>query len=218
MIMRYLYALLITLAACMSATAQTKVRGTVTDGETGEPLPFVSIVFKGTSVGTISDVDGNFFIQGHVDADTLEFSMMGYTPYYYKVNKESFQEINVVMDADSYELNEIVVHPGENPAWRIMRNVAANRKKNDPDRLDSYKFEVYNKMEVDINNIRDDFTDRGILRNFNFTEHFSQDDRVSMLHTAESSCQAPACSPAAVAHGQCPPLYRAALPCGISMR
>lgn len=156
-----------------SAHAQTKVRGKVADGATGEPLPFVNIVFKGTTIGTISDVDGNFFIQAHVDSDTLEFSMMGYAPYFYKVNKGSFQEINVVLDADNYELGEIVVHPGENPAWRIMRNVAANRKKNDPDRLDSYKFEVYNKMEVDINNIHGDFTDRGILRNFSFIMNYA---------------------------------------------
>lgn len=172
--MKYLFAFVTTILITISAAyAQTKVRGTVTDGETGEPLPFVNIVFKGTTIGTISDVDGNFFIQAHVDSDTLEFSMMGYTPYFYKVNKESFQEINVVLDADNYELGEIVVHPGENPAWRIMRNVAANRKKNDPDRLDSYKFEVYNKMEVDINNIHGDFTDRGILRNFSFIMNYA---------------------------------------------
>lgn len=172
--MKYLFAFVTTILITISAAyAQTKVRGTVTDGETGEPLPFVNIVFKGTTIGTISDVDGNFFIQAHVDSDTLEFSMMGYTPYFYKVNKGSFQEINVVLDADNYELGEIVVHPGENPAWRIMRNVAANRKKNDPDRLDSYKFEVYNKMEVDINNIHGDFTDRGILRNFSFIMNYA---------------------------------------------
>ncbi|MBQ4407135.1 MAG: carboxypeptidase-like regulatory domain-containing protein [Bacteroidales bacterium] len=172
--MKYLFAFVTTILITISAAyAQTKVRGTVTDGETGEPLPFVNIVFKGTTIGTISDVDGNFFIQAHVDSDTLEFSMMGYTPYFYKVNKESFQEINVVLDTDNYELGEIVVHPGENPAWRIMRNVAANRKKNDPDRLDSYKFEVYNKMEVDINNIHGDFTDRGILRNFSFIMNYA---------------------------------------------
>ena len=172
--MKYLFAFVATILMTLSvAQAQTKVRGTVTDGETGEPLPFVNIVFKGTTTGTITDVDGNFFIQAHVNSDTLEFSMMGYTPYYYKVNKEAYQEINVVLEADSYELNEIVVRPGENPAWRIMRNVAANRKNNDPDRLDSYKFEVYNKMEVDINNIHGDFTDRAILRNFDFIMNYA---------------------------------------------
>jgi hypothetical protein len=79
--MKYLFAFVTTILITISAAyAQTKVRGTVTDGETGEPLPFVNIVFKGTTIGTISDVDGNFFIQAHVDRDTLEFSMMGYTP------------------------------------------------------------------------------------------------------------------------------------------
>lgn len=170
---RFLIAILLTVASCLCAMAQTKVRGTVTDGETGEPLPFVNIVFKGTTTGTITDIDGNFFLQGHVNSDTLEFSMMGYTPYFYKVTRDAFQEISVVLDPDNYELGEIVVHPGENPAWRIMRNVAANRKKNDPDRLDAYKFEVYNKMEVDINNIREDFTDRGILRNFSFIMNYA---------------------------------------------
>ena len=123
--MKYLFAFVATILMTLSvAQAQTKVRGTVTDGETGEPLPFVNIVFKGTTTGTITDVDGNFFIQAHVNSDTLEFSMMGYTPYYYKVNKEAYQEINVVLEADSYELNEIVVHPGEN---RCGRNRRTNR-------------------------------------------------------------------------------------------
>ena len=171
--MRYLIALLIASAAWLGTQAQIKVRGTVTDGETGEPLPFVNIVFQGTTTGTITDIDGNFFLQGHVDADTLVFSMMGYTPYYYKVNRDAYQEISVVLDADNYELGEIVVHPGENPAWRIMRNVAANRKKNDPDRFDSYSFEVYNKMEIDINNVRDDFASKGILKNFNFIMNYA---------------------------------------------
>lgn len=172
--MRYLFvfvtALLITMGA---AQAQTKVRGTVTDGETGEPLPFVNIVFVGTTTGTITDIDGNFFLQAHVNSDSLEFSMMGYTPYFYKVQKGAYQEITVVLDPDNYELGEIVVLPGENPAWRIMRNVAANRKSNDPDRLNAYKYEVYNKMEIDINNIRDDFTDRPFLRDFHFVMNYA---------------------------------------------
>ena len=168
MIMRYLLTLVLTTLTLLGSSAQTKIRGTVTDGETGEPLPFVSIVFKGTTTGTISGIDGNFFIQGNVDADTLEFSMMGYTPYFHKVIKNSYQEVQAVMTTDNYELNEIVVHPGENPAWRIMRNVASHRKQNDPDRLDSYSFEVYNKMEIDINNLREDFASKGILKNFNF--------------------------------------------------
>ena len=49
------------IAASANLSAQTKVRGTVTDAETGEPLPFANVVFPGTTVGTITDPDGNYY-------------------------------------------------------------------------------------------------------------------------------------------------------------
>lgn len=165
---RGLLAALIVVLQVLQVSAQTKVRGTVADSETGEPLPFVNIVFRGTMVGTISDVDGNFFIQGHVPTDTLDFSMMGYTPVTELVQRGSFNELNVKLSPDNYELNEIVVHPGENPAWRIMRNVSANRKNNNPERLDGYRYEVYNKMELDINNLKPNFGPDRIMKKFQF--------------------------------------------------
>ncbi len=166
--MRYLFTFLIVMAVSLSAVSQTKVRGTVADSETGEALPFVNIVFKGTTVGTISDVEGNFFIQGNVSTDSLEFSYMGYIPQYFKVSLNSYQELNVKLAPDNFELNEIVVHPGENPAWRIMRKVEANRKNNNPDKLDSYKYECYNKMEIDLNNVKRDFGPKAVMKNFQF--------------------------------------------------
>jgi restriction endonuclease S subunit len=42
---------------------QISVTGTVTDATTGEPLPGVNIVIKGTGTGTISDLNGNFTLQ-----------------------------------------------------------------------------------------------------------------------------------------------------------
>ena len=151
----------------------TKVRGHVSDATTGEPLPFVNIVFVGTTTGTISDIDGNFFLQATVKSDSLEFSMMGYERVFVKVNKGTYQELNVTLSAENYELNEIVVHPGENPAWRIMRNVASHRKDNDPDRLSSYSYETYNKIEIDINNLRDDFATKGFMKNFHFIMNYA---------------------------------------------
>ena len=127
--MKYIFTITLLLLTTLNTIAQTKVRGTVTDAETGETLPFVNIVFANTTVGTISDLEGNFFIQGHVNSDTLEFSMVGYETHREPIKRNSYQEVNIQLRAASMELGEIVVLPGENPAWRIMRNVAANRKK-----------------------------------------------------------------------------------------
>ena len=153
--------LIIILISCAAELyGQTKVRGTITDVSTGEPLPFVNISFKGTTVGTISDFDGKYFLQTKIPCDTISFSMVGYIPVSMKIQRDAFQELDIQLDPETYEMDEIVVHPGENPAWRIMRNVEANRKKNNPDRFQSYKYEVYNKMELDINNVKEQWGEK----------------------------------------------------------
>ncbi|MCQ2975491.1 MAG: DUF5686 and carboxypeptidase regulatory-like domain-containing protein [Bacteroidales bacterium] len=157
----------------INTIAQTKVRGTITDSETGEPLAFANIVFVGTTVGTISDPDGNYFIQGNVNSDTIAFSMIGYETIYLPINKNSFQEINIKLETSTALLDEIVIHPGENPAWRIMRNVEANRKNNNPDRFDGYQYECYNKMEIDLNNVKKDWGEKGIMKNFDFVFNYA---------------------------------------------
>ena len=55
---------LLLLAWVSVAEAQTtKVRGKVVDAETGEPMPLVSIVFVGTTIGVTTDFDGNYDIE-----------------------------------------------------------------------------------------------------------------------------------------------------------
>lgn len=154
-------------------SAQTKVRGSVTDAETGEPLPFASVVFPGTTIGTITDPDGNFFLQTHADVDSISFSMLGYDTYTLAIARNSYQEVNVTLTQGGVTLNEIIVRPGENPAWRIMRNVEANRKKNDPTRFDGYKYQCYNKMEIDLSNVNSGLTRKGIMKNFDFVMNYA---------------------------------------------
>ena len=171
-IAKLFFTILIT-SLSLTLYAQTKVRGIITDAVSGEPLPFVNISFKGTTTGTISDFDGKYFLQSKYASDTICFSMVGYIPVSMQIQKNAFQELNIQLDPETYEMDEIVVHPGENPAWRIMRNVEANRKKNNPDRFSSYKYEVYNKMELDINNVKDEWSDKKILKNFDFVFNYA---------------------------------------------
>ncbi|MBR4441635.1 MAG: carboxypeptidase-like regulatory domain-containing protein [Bacteroidales bacterium] len=164
-------AALITISANLQA--QTKVRGTVTDAETGEPLPFANVVFPGTTIGTITDPDGNYFIQTHAAVDSISFSMLGYDTYTQAISRDAYQELNITLSQGSLTLDVVVVHPGENPAWRIMRNVEANRKKNNPDRLDSYQYQCYNKMEIDLSNVSSRMTEKGIMKNFDFVMSYA---------------------------------------------
>lgn len=165
--------LLCIIAANVNAQSLTKIRGKVTDATTKEALPFVNICFKGTTIGTITDFEGNYYLQAKSVADTLEFSMMGYKQKFISVKKGSFQEINIELETDDLQLDEIVVLPGENPAWAIMRKIEENRKKNNPDHLDGYKYEAYNKIELDINNVKNEWTDKKIFKNFDFVFNYA---------------------------------------------
>ena len=83
--------------------AQTTVTGTVEDAD--GPLIGASVLVKGTTVGTITDFDGNFSIEAKV-GDELEFSYMGYTSQVHKVTGST---MHVTMSENTEVLSEVVV-------------------------------------------------------------------------------------------------------------
>ena len=98
-----LFVLFICLAS-ISATAQ-QVSGKITD-ETGEALIGVSVMVQGTSVGTVTDLDGNFSIDAAAD-NVLEVSYIGYKTQTIPVNGQTNLNVNLGLDAEV--LDEVVV-------------------------------------------------------------------------------------------------------------
>ena len=79
--------------------------GTITDAK-GEPLIGVSVLVKGTSNGTITDMDGNFKIQA-AKGDVLEVSYIGYASQ--AITLANAQPLKIVMGEDTQTLDEVVV-------------------------------------------------------------------------------------------------------------
>ena len=82
------------------------VSGTVTAKEDGQPLPGVSVVIQGTTIGTITDFDGNYALGVPADG-ILEFSYIGMKSQTVVVDGKSV--IDVVLAEDYTDLDEIVV-------------------------------------------------------------------------------------------------------------
>ena len=151
------------------ANAQlTKIMGTITDGDTGEPLPFVNIIFKGTNIGVTSDFDGNYSIETETPGDTLIASFIGYERSYALVIEGKFQVIDFVMKSQNVLLDAVIIRPGINPAEVLLAKIIENKPNNDPDHFDSYQYEAYTKIELDANNITEKFKNRRIYRHFDF--------------------------------------------------
>lgn len=86
--------------------ADIEVSGTVTSSEDGEPLPGVNVLVKGSSTGTITDVEGNFTLVTNEDA-VLVFSFIGYQSQ--EVNVANQTVINVTLVPDLTQLGEVIV-------------------------------------------------------------------------------------------------------------
>ncbi|MCU4177742.1 SusC/RagA family TonB-linked outer membrane protein [Carboxylicivirga sp. N1Y90] len=88
--------------------AQTKtITGTITGSEDGEPIPGVSVVVKGTTIGTITRVDGTYSLSVPEDATNLLFSFVGMTTEDIAIGGESV--INVSMVSEAIGVGEVVV-------------------------------------------------------------------------------------------------------------
>ena len=87
--------------------AQEKiVTGTVIDGESGTPLPGVTVLVKGTNTGTATDLDGTYSIEVSDNA-VLVFTMIGFGRQ--EIEVEGRQVVDVVMSVDAESLDEVVV-------------------------------------------------------------------------------------------------------------
>ena len=102
--------LLLSLALCLGtvpfAWAQHTVKGIVTD-ETGEPLIGAGVLVEGTTIGTITGIDGDYELTVPADAVNLVFSFIGLADQTVAIAGQT--EINVVLKADQTFLDEVVV-------------------------------------------------------------------------------------------------------------
>lgn len=133
------------------ATAQTSnYQGVVVDEDSGEPLVFVSIQRMGTTEGSYSDVDGRFQIQAKV-GDTLRLRYVGYTEQSFVLGNQ--KNLRLTMASAGVALEEVVVRPKENPAWRIIRAALATRDQHDPSKKEGYTYEAYHKTILGVDTL-----------------------------------------------------------------
>jgi hypothetical protein len=146
----------------------TKISATVIDSITEEPIPFANVIVKGTTIGATTDFEGKFSLKYQKEADTILVSVVGYKPYLLTVKIGSYNELTILLSQNVTQLAAVDIFPGENPAHRIMRNVWENKDSNSMRSLDAYQYEIYNKMQIDMNNVSEKFQQRRFLKKFEF--------------------------------------------------
>lgn len=131
--MKKIFLSLLALVAMASvAYSQTTVEGIVTDSATGNVLPFVNVAISGTTIGTISDLNGEFRLNvpAGMEGKQLGFSSVGYSTVVMMLPDSQDERLSVVLSPVDYKINEVVVTDKSQAGRRILKNVVENASAN----------------------------------------------------------------------------------------
>lgn len=164
------------LLSILSANAQTAwIKGIVKDKQSDEPIPFASAVCIRQGIGALTDSSGKFAFQvaSIKVLDTVEIRAIGYQPARipFSLIKDSvpFTVLIEVLPPST----EAVVKVKYNRALWFWRKIMANKYKHDKKRWDNLSYEIYNKLELDIDNVnKDKLSKNPLLKPLNFVFNF----------------------------------------------
>ncbi|HNQ11951.1 MAG TPA: DUF5686 family protein [Bacteroidia bacterium] len=166
---RFLFLIVFFASTVSQSYAQnTIISGKVVDVLTNEPIPFANIAFKGTSIGTVTDINGRYQLSTDQARDSLTASFVGYTSVTLPVKKGKTNTINFFLEVNKIQLAEVKIVAGENPADIIMRKVIDNKDINRKQNFETYQYESYNKVEFDLTNITEEFKNNKLIKPFAF--------------------------------------------------
>ena len=154
-----------------SAEAQTNfIRGNVINQFTNETVPFASVFWKKAGYGVVTDSSGSFILKKSSSAiDTLVLSYIGFEEIYHPFDRLRDTGVIHLVLANLKIANEVRVTSKFNKGLRWWKAIVAHKKENNPYQFKNYAYELYNKLELDINNVnRKSFETNKMLQPFAF--------------------------------------------------
>lgn len=136
----------------ISAISAQGIKGTITD-DSGNPVPGVSIYITETKSGTISNLDGEYEFSLENGTYNLTFQSLGFSRREFVVNiTGDWITHNLQLHPIQYNLREVKIYSGEDPAYAIMRKAIA-RAPYHLRQAKNYEAEVYLKGSLKMNKI-----------------------------------------------------------------
>ena len=145
--------------------AQGKLlKGLVRDDHADEPVPFATISFSGTRIAKLGDSAGKFvFNLSKWPSDTLLITYAGFEEYKIPIDtSQAIIELIVRMQRQR-KVEGVVVRSKLNRGLILWRKIVKNKALHDRRRFKSFGYELYNKMEIDLNNVNAEKMQKGFL-------------------------------------------------------
>ena len=179
MMKKYVCFLIFFLCTLCSTAQEAIIKGTVTDSITGEALPYASLIFKGTTIGTATDMNGHFELTLPERTQMLEISYLGYKTKQMNISPQYSRRLDIGLSPDDIALQEVTVKPKkekyskkDNPAVEFVKQMIERRKENSPRNKNYYQYDQYEKILIGLNEFEQKSKRNGKASKFNFLNEY----------------------------------------------
>lgn len=163
--------------------SQTKVSGVVLDKKK-QPIPFANVAFKGGE-GVQTDDNGKFVLTSSKNRTTLAASFIGYLQKEIPLNQAETSNLIIVLEEEKNQLKEIVVlkkpkkhlSKKENPAYRILKGIWANKKRNGLSLVKAYDYKRYTSISIGLSNLDSVFMKKTLGKAYDSIIHIVEHDK-----------------------------------------
>src|SRR5699024_11108391 len=170
--MKYFISITLFFVFSFFSYSQTKIGGKVIDSD-GLPVSYINVIFLNSTEGTITDENGNFYLESENSHEAVEFSFIGLKTVTLPLRESSALDLEIIMEEDAEQLGAVQIFTGKtskknNPAIDILRKIWANKRNNGVNQYAQYEFDKYEKLEFDINTIDSAMMKKRIFKDIEF--------------------------------------------------
>jgi hypothetical protein len=173
---RIVIGLILSLVFVQPALSQSiLLKGVIKDAHSDERIPFASMEFQKDKSGKLSDSAGQFFFRfDHWPADTLVITYVGYQLFKLPIDSalrasavNNVVDVTILLERAKYQA--VIVSRKIDRGLLMWRRIVRRKPHNDRYRFDNFSYELYNKLEVDIKNIKKEKLQKfPVIRKFGF--------------------------------------------------
>ena len=147
-----------------SFSQSKQLKGFIKDIHSDEPIPFATVKFLGTKSAKLSDSSGHFTLTlNHWFSDSLVVTYAGFEDNYIKLDTtQKVIDIEIQMERKK-TMGEVVIKSKIGRGLLLWRKIIKYKDLNDRSRFDNYSYELYNKLEIDLNNVNVQKLQKGFL-------------------------------------------------------
>ena len=163
--------------------SQTKVSGLIVDKK-NQPIPFANVAFK-SGEGVQTDDNGKFVLSSSKNRTVISASFIGYLQKEITLTQAETTNLIIVLDEEKNQLREIVVlkkpkkhlSKKENPAYRILQGIWANKKRNGLNLVKAYDYKKYTSIAIGLSNLDSVFMKKTLGRAYDSIIHIVEHDK-----------------------------------------